>query len=365
MPKRKSTNQLTKQVGIARAERARKGDSSNKSDSSQKDVQSNVADTVSLDKLADVMIDKMTQRGLIFASSPAVSQSSVSGTVVQEDSLPAATSNAPGSGQDILCGNTTTVMHHASSQVSSQDNNIQTVLSQPVAAAHSSSDKEVEQLLNGMPINTNALPLNQSFFYGLSLSALVPDKIKSQIWDKKFLEMSQLYQIQTRGEIKQDVSVNISNQGSSTLVKVQPKQTQGHDLSISQWLTAFNCYMDVYVQKFPNETSSLLAYMNLIRDLEHRRSIIMIVHLGLIGNRRISHGVKCILRYGTNPFFCLYRISHLRLLAGIMRLPISGEVIGNFVFSLIVAKVVFDVNAGLLIYAISVIRSTHAAIAML
>lgn len=110
MPKRKSTNQLTKQVGIARAKRARKGDSSNKSDSSQKDVQSNVADTVSLDKLADVMIDKMTQRGLIFASSPAVSQSSVSGTVVQEDSLPAATSYAPGSGQAILCGNTTTVM---------------------------------------------------------------------------------------------------------------------------------------------------------------------------------------------------------------------------------------------------------------
>lgn len=268
MPKRKSTNQLTKQVGIARAKRARKGDSSNKPDSSQKDVQSNVADTVSLDKLADVMIDKMTQRGLIFASSPAVSQSSVSGTVVQEDSLSAATINAPGSGQDILCGNTATVMHHASSHESSQDNNIQTVLSQPVAAAHSSSDKEVEQLLNGMPINTNSLPLNQSFFYGLSLSALVPDKIKSQIWDKTFLEMSQLYQIQTRGEIKQDVSVNISNQGSSTLVKVQPKQTQGHDLSISQWLTAFNCYMDVYVQKFPNETSSLLAYMNLIRDLE-------------------------------------------------------------------------------------------------
>ena len=122
---------------------------------SQKDVQPNVADTVSFDKLADIMIDKMTQLGLIFASSPAVSQSSISGTVVQKDSLSAAASNAPRSGQDILCGNNTTVMHNASSHESVQDNNIQTVLSQPVAAAPSSSDKEVEQLLNGMPINSN------------------------------------------------------------------------------------------------------------------------------------------------------------------------------------------------------------------
>ena len=99
--------------------------------------------------------------------------------------------------------------------------------------------------------------------------------------------------------------------------------------------------------------------------MEHRRSIIMIVHLGLIGSRRISHGVKCILRYGTNLFFCLYQISHLRVLAGLMCRALSGEVIGNFVFSLIVAKVVFDVNAGLLIYAIFVTSSTHAAIAML
>ena len=87
----------------------------------------------------------------------------------------------------------------------------------------------------------------------------MPDKIKEKILDKKYVEMAQLYQIQTRGEVKYDFSVNISNQGPSTLVKVQPKQTQGQELSIYQWLTDFNCYMDIYVQKFPDETSGLLA----------------------------------------------------------------------------------------------------------
>ena len=56
------------------------------------------------------MIDKITQRGLIFASAHTVdksqgqilfSQSSVSDTVVQQDSLSATTSDASGSGQDI------------------------------------------------------------------------------------------------------------------------------------------------------------------------------------------------------------------------------------------------------------------------
>ena len=119
-----------------------------------------------------------------------------------------------------------------------------------------------------MPSNHNALLLNQSSSYGLALSALVPDNIKGKIWDRKYIDMRQLYQIQTSGEIKHDFSVNISNQGPSTMVKVQPKQAQGQDLTINQWLTAFNCYMDVYVQKFPNQMSGLLAYMNLIRDLE-------------------------------------------------------------------------------------------------
>ena len=115
---------------------------------------------------------------------------------------------------------------------------------------NSSSNKEVEQLLNGMTPSTNALPLNKSHSYRLSLSALVPDKIKEKIRDKSYVEMAQFYQIQTRGEVRQDVSLNIFNQGPSTLVKVLPKLTQGQELSINQWLTAFDCYMDIYIKSF-------------------------------------------------------------------------------------------------------------------
>ncbi|MES9972121.1 MAG: hypothetical protein ABW092_18970, partial [Candidatus Thiodiazotropha sp.] len=140
--------------------------------------------------------------------------------------------------------------------------------SEQSAESADSSEQMIEQLLNGTPNNTNVLPISQCHTYGSSLSALVPDKIKSQIWDNKYVEMAQLYQIQVRGEIKQDFAVNITNQGPSTVVKVQPKQMQGSDLSINTWLTAFHCYMDVYLQKFPNQASGMLAYTSLIRDLE-------------------------------------------------------------------------------------------------
>ena len=287
-PKRKAGEDLSQQVGRRRSKRQRKDDtqSSSHSGGGQLDTVDNsgsvsntgsVAGSVSLSELADIMIDKMTQRGLIFSQPPSDARSqgqrqdpglnSNNANTQQEQSRDGAVAasssmlnNDKQGQQNVSTGHKSAAQHDPSSKQSSPD--------QSSVEHNGSSDKEIEQLLNGTTSNTNALPLNQSYSYGLSLSALVPEKIKEKIWDKKYVEMAQLYQIQTRGEVKHDFSVYISNQGPSTLVKVQPKQTQGQELSINQWLTAFNCYMDIYVQKFPDETSGLLAYMNLVRDLD-------------------------------------------------------------------------------------------------
>ena len=84
---------------------------------------------------------------------------------------------------------------------------------------------------------------------------------------------------------------------------MQPKQLQGTDLTIGQWLTAFHCYMDVYIQKFPNEVSGLLAYTNLIRDLERscgqQTFNFMTARFGHIDRRIIFHGGRCMVSCGT------------------------------------------------------------------
>ena len=147
----------------------------------------------------------------------------------------------------------------------------------------------MDQLFNGMPKISYALPLSHS--YGSSLSSLIPDKIKSQIWDRKYVETKQLYQTEVRGEIKQDFEVNISNHGPSTVVKVQPNQLQDSDLAIYQWPSAFHYYMDGYLQKFPYEACGLLADASFIRDLEQSCGMQVIDVLDRISRQRICPGV--------------------------------------------------------------------------
>ena len=235
-PKKKRQVELREQVATRRSKKARTDQEPTEA-SFAHDQEQAVDDHVSLDKLADIMINKISERGRVGINkreqqvqSPVTDRSSGVLAMPEEQ------------------------MEHATSFPSIEVNN--------------TVGESVDKLFNGMPADSNAMPLSQCHTYGLTLSALVPDKIKSQIWDKKYVDLSQLYLIQSRGGIKQDFAVNISNQGPSTVVKVQPKQLQGTDLTIGRWLTALHCYMDVYIQKFPYEVSGLLAYTNLIRDLE-------------------------------------------------------------------------------------------------
>lgn len=46
--------------------------------------------------------------------------------------------------------------------------------------------------------------------------------------------MAQIYKLQSMGDTKQDISINISKQGMSTVVNVQPKDYQKMVLSIAQ-----------------------------------------------------------------------------------------------------------------------------------
>ena len=255
-PKRKRNVEapLGDQVAARRSKRGKRAqeptDNAAAKNDQQGDVTEAVTEAVPLDKLADMMLDKMVERGLVFQS---MDQRRNLGAAVEPVRVaPADQLNDSGA----LPG--TRDLTQELAQESNGGNQL--------AAGQLAAGQFTDTLLPGTELY--AMPLSQCHSYGLALSALVPDKIKSQIWDKKYIEMSQLYQIQSRGEVKQDFAVNISNQGPSTVVKVQPKQLQGSDLSIGQWLTAFHCYIDVYLQKFPSEASGLLAYTNLIRDLE-------------------------------------------------------------------------------------------------
>ena len=112
------------------------------------------------------------------------------------------------------------------------------------------------------------LPVGKCVSYDLTLGALIPEKIKNQIWDNKYVDLWHIYRVIAVGENKQDISLNISKQGTSTVVNLQQKDQQRAMLSMSQWLTAFHTFMDVYIIKHSEDAAGLLAYINLIRDLD-------------------------------------------------------------------------------------------------
>ena len=83
------------------------------------------------------------------------------------------------------------------------------------------------------------LPVGKCVIFYLTLGALIPKKLKNQIWENKYVDLWYIYRVIAVGENKQDISLNISKQGTSTVVSLQQNDQQKATLSISHWLTAF------------------------------------------------------------------------------------------------------------------------------
>lgn len=93
----------------------------------------------------------------------------------------------------------------------------------------------------------------------LSPSALISDKVRQTIWKKEYVELSSLLKSQPEEMM---LKVNAQNE-----LVMMPK-TSNKLMNINAWISAFTIYMDIYVQAHPDEFSTLLTYMNNIRDLE-------------------------------------------------------------------------------------------------
>ena len=162
-PKKKCQVELHEQVATRRSKKARTDQEPTEA-SVAHDQEQAVGDHVPLDKLADIMINKMIERGLVFQQ------------------------QTTGAGQGI---------NNREQQVQSPDTDRssgvlampeeQTEQATPTSSieVNNTVGESVDKLFNGMSADSNAMPLSLCHTYGLTLSALVPDKIKSQIWDKK------------------------------------------------------------------------------------------------------------------------------------------------------------------------------------
>ncbi|ESP04284.1 hypothetical protein LOTGIDRAFT_176355 [Lottia gigantea] len=97
---------------------------------------------------------------------------------------------------------------------------------------------------------------------GMSISRHVSEKLQQDIWMDKFVEFSSLLP----GAVPSQLSLNFSESDVEPVLKITSSQ-KARILNLDQWQHAFSIFMDVLIQKSPQLTSSLLVYQNLVTEL--------------------------------------------------------------------------------------------------
>ena len=124
---------------------------------------------------------------------------------------------------------------------------------------------QVQQALQvepDQPITTGNSHPQVTFDSSLSPGALVSDKLKQSIWNGEFIDFNALLHKRTEPD---EVMIKVSAARPNISVAQCDSDKQ---LPMSKWISAFLMFMDIRIQKYPNEASPLLTYMNIIRDLD-------------------------------------------------------------------------------------------------
>ena len=135
------------------------------------------------------------------------------------------------------------------------------------------SDDANPSVLDDYPsVSTSAdstLGLGESFQYEPnqvvscldSLGAFIPGRIKSQIWEGKFIDLSLL--IKTTNQLQDFDSQGELQIKEGRLCLVKPRNNSY--LTIEKWTNAFMIFTSIMLEKFPTRAQELLKYMRDIR----------------------------------------------------------------------------------------------------
>lgn len=102
----------------------------------------------------------------------------------------------------------------------------------------------------------------------VSIEARVPDKLKSKIWSKQYVDFGSLLHRNKQGKEKLSLQVeNSMKPGMLTIHQVERDDTDGELSSMNDWLTAWNRYMAIYCIKYPHEQAKLAKHLEAVRDI--------------------------------------------------------------------------------------------------
>lgn len=107
------------------------------------------------------------------------------------------------------------------------------------------------------------------FTTGIPLGSHVPLKIKEKIWNNDFIDIGSL--------LPKNINIETwSVTFSSNEVTVNTKQNntkQKHINSFTDWIEAFNIFMAIFIQRFPDQAPFMLKYISIIKEIHDLRGL--------------------------------------------------------------------------------------------
>ena len=138
----------------------------------------------------------------------------------------------------------------------SQDSLIRDIPSQATSQLENEAVSGQSLVFNNVDVNHRPV----LFTGGLRLGEHLPTNIKQKIWEDKFIEFSSILDPDTTDSY----SLSLNNSGQPTLCLTPKKK---NFLKESDWTMAFDTYVAVYVQKYPEQLQDLLTYGNTIKRM--------------------------------------------------------------------------------------------------
>jgi len=145
-----------------------------------------------------------------------------------------------------------------------------------VEAVESSVQDKVSVLTQGTATEFTQQPLSLSSnsepfaSIAVALGSRGCPKLRAKIWANEFIEFAALLSSYPNQNRYSDCLTPSSSSSSQPRLTLEPCQPPQKIHTFLQWLSAFNIFVAIFSEKFPNETPRLMKYCEIVRDISSK-----------------------------------------------------------------------------------------------
>ena len=122
-------------------------------------------------------------------------------------------------------------------------------------------------VISGPGNDSTSSPRQRFSSIAIALGARVGPKLKAKIWANEYVDFGCLLSLTPSIE---RYSLSLAPSGTSSpqpQLNLEPVHAPKNIHSLNQWLTAFNTFVAIYVEKYPSDAPQLMKYCEVVREI--------------------------------------------------------------------------------------------------